>query len=169
MVYSMRRFEPYLLDRITDDFPGNVLGNSTQTFSLDQLKASVARDLEALLNTRCALTAGVVNDLPLAKKSVLRYGIDDFSSRSLASVADREFICIAIRSAIADQEPRLRNVDVGLESDTESGPGYRLRFNIKALLHIHLAAEPVVFDAVLQTGSQRYLVSPSSRLLSAVR
>lgn len=157
----MLRFAPYLLERLMDVAPDDRGAGARPTLTIEQLKDTVARDVEALLNTRCALAMDVVEDFHLASRSVLRFGLDDFSSRSLASVADREFICKAIERALADHEPRLRNAHV--ELDVREAVGAGVRFNIHALLQIHPAAEPVNFDAVLQTATQQYKVASSVR------
>jgi type VI secretion system protein ImpF len=163
----MQRFAPYLLDRLLDDPSDPRLDGPRGGMTLEQIKDSVARDIEALLNTRCALKLEATAGFREAARSVLRFGLDDFSARSLASVADRDFICRAIERAIADQEPRLANTHV--EIDSKDVVGSRLRFTIRALLRLHPTAEPVNFDAVLQTGSQHYVVSQTSRPAAAAR
>jgi type VI secretion system protein ImpF len=156
----MQRFAPYLLDRLMDAAPETGREAVAPALTLDQIKDTVARDVESLLNTRCVTSQESLERFALAKRSIVTFGLDDFSSRSLASVADRTFICSAIERAIEDHEPRLRGVRVGL--DERGAPGAGLRFNIHALLQIQPAAEPVSFDAVLQTGTQQYRVASSA-------
>jgi type VI secretion system protein ImpF len=163
----MQRFAPYLLDRLMDAAPEAGREAVAPALTLDQIKDTVARDVEALLNTRCATAKDATDRFRLAKRSIVTFGLDDFSSRSLASVADRTFICGAIERAIEDHEPRLRGVRVGL--DERGAPGAGLRFNIHALLQIHPAAEPVSFDAVLQTGTQQYRVASSNTVPPSLR
>jgi type VI secretion system protein ImpF len=163
----MQRFAPYLLDRLMDAAPDDRVEAARPSLTLEQLKDTVARDVEALLNSRCALTADAIEGFRHASQSVIRFGLDDFSSRSLASVADRDFICKAIERAIADHEPRLRNTRVDIDAREAVGAG--VRFNIHALLQIYPAAEPVSFDAVLQTGTQQYKVASASRPAQAQR
>jgi type VI secretion system protein ImpF len=157
----MQRIAPYLLDRLFDDHPDSERESMRRSLTIDSVKATVARDIEALLNARCTLDESQLRGYVLASKSILRFGLDDFSSRSLASEKDRAFICDAIKRAIADQEPRLRNVQVAIDADTTGAK--QLHFSISALLQLHPTAEPVSFDAVLQTGTQQYSVSPGSR------
>jgi type VI secretion system protein ImpF len=156
----MQRFAPYLLDRLIDAAPETGAEAVRPALTIEQLKDTVARDVEALLNTRTAVPSDEFDHFRHAGRSIIRFGLDDFSSRSLASVADRSFICRAIERAIEDHEPRLRGVRVGL--DERGAPGAGLRFNIHALLQIYPAAEPVSFDAVLQTGTQQYRVASSA-------
>jgi type VI secretion system protein ImpF len=164
----MQRFAPYLLDRLMDVAPDDRAEAARPTLTMEQLKDTVARDVEALLNTRCALAAEATEAFRHANHSVIRFGLDDFSSRSLASVADRQFICSAIERAIADHEPRLRATRVELDARESAGMA-GVRFNIHALLQIHPASEPVSFDAVLQTGTQQYKVASSVRAAATQR
>jgi type VI secretion system protein ImpF len=158
----MQRFAPYLLDRLFDNEPDVGREAIQQSLTIDGVKDSVARDIEALLNARCALSQEALAGFAHASRSVLRFGLDDFSSRSLASDADRNHICREIGRAIEQQEPRLRHVQVGI--DARTGANQQLRFSIRALLQLHPTAEPVNFDAVLQTGTQQYQVSSSNRV-----
>jgi type VI secretion system protein ImpF len=158
----MQRFTPYLLDRLFQDTSHDRRDGYRASLTLEQVKDSVAADVEALLNTRCAVREHELAPYRYAKQSILRFGLDDFSARSLASVADRDYICRAIERAIADQEPRLTSVRVDI--DANESAGQQLRFSIRALLQLHPTTEPVNFDAVLQTGTQQYQVSSGGRV-----
>jgi len=156
----MARFAPSLLDRLLDDTPGAAAdGATTPHVSLEQLKDSVVRDLEALLNARCGLRRDTLDGHPQVQRSILSFGMVDFSSMSLANTDERDSICRAIESAIHAHEPRLKNVRVGLG---ESG-GNRLLFTIQALLVVNPAREPVSFNATLQPTTQLYSVSKARR------
>jgi type VI secretion system protein ImpF len=161
----MQRFTPFLLDRLIDASPADVVEPVRLTLTLEQMKDSVARDLEALLNARCSVDSLAAG--PYARRSLLRFGLEDFSARTLSSMRDREAICRAIEQAVADHEPRL--TDVCVDIDAREAPGARLRFTIRALLQLHPTTAPVNFDAVLQTGSQHYLVSATSRTAGLAR
>jgi type VI secretion system protein ImpF len=99
----MKRFEPSFLDKLFDDEPHLPASPAMRQLSLDELKATVARDVEAILNTRIALTEHELAALPECQKSVLTYGLNDFAGLSLASHYDRTFICKSIQQAIAWQ------------------------------------------------------------------
>lgn len=158
----MQRFAPYLLDRLIDAAP-NLPGDATKPMlSIEQLKDTVARDVEALLNTRRGLAAEDVQAYTLARSSVLTFGLDDFASRSMASTDDQAFVCRALERAIADQEPRLRSVRVELAR--RDAATQRLKFSIRAVLFVHPMQSPVNFDAVLQTATQQYAVAPARRV-----
>jgi type VI secretion system protein ImpF len=57
----IKGFEPSLFDKLFDDPP---LAAVRRKLSLDELKDSVARDLEALLNTRVVFDAALAQDFP---------------------------------------------------------------------------------------------------------
>ena len=141
-----------LLEKLTDDHRDE-RGHT----SIDQLKDSVARDVESLLNSRCGLPEGMLGGFTNCQQSLLSFGLKDFVSLSLANQGDRALICEDIRSALLVHEPRLQNPVVQVNST--AGPGQRLHFAIQALLIAHEANEIVSFDAVLQPVSQRYQVS----------
>ncbi len=150
----LKGFAPSLFDTLFDDPPRAA---TRHRLSLEQLKDSVARDLEALLNTRIIFDADQARDFPLAGRSVAGFGLCDFAGMSLANVHDRQRICRAIEQAIAAHEPRLRNVRVELELQRNAINA--LFFSINAVLFVNPAQEPVAFDALLQPTSLQYSVS----------
>lgn len=150
----IKGFEPSLFDKLFDDLP---VGAARWRLSLEQLKDSVARDLEALLNTRVILGEEHDQSFPLAVRSVAGFGLSDFAGLSLANVHDRRRICASIAAAIAAHEPRLREVRVDLELHRKTVNA--LYFSINAVLFVRPAQEPVAFDALLQPTSLQYSVS----------
>lgn len=163
----MKRFEPSLLDKLFDDDPRSPAPAAMRQMSLDELKNRVARDVEALLNTRIVFTEQELSQLTECQRSVLTYGLNDFAGLSLASHDDRTFICASIRNAIVRHEPRLRDVSVSLELNAQSTNA--LYFVIRAKLVVHPAEEPVSFDAMLQASTLQYSVTRSRRGADASR
>jgi len=160
----MARFTPSMLDRLLDDTPGLRSDSAAAGVSLEQLKDSVVRDLEALLNARCGLRKGALEAHLHAQRSILNFGMVDFSSMSLARTEDRLTICRAIEAAITAHEPRLKDVHVSLGGGDASS---RLMFAIQAVLVVNPAREPVSFNAMLQPTTQLYCVSKATRLARA--
>lgn len=151
-------FEPSFFDKLFDDQP---VGAARRRLSLEQLKDSVARDLEALLNTRMAMDEELAESFPLVARSVAGFGLADFAGLSLANVYHRRKICSSIESAIAAHEPRLRDVRVDLELHRKTVNA--LYFSINAVLVVRPAQEPVSFDALLTPTSLQYSVSRHRR------
>ena len=150
----MKGFEPTFFDKLFDDSPA---GPARPVLSLEQLKDTVARDLEALLNARTTVDESLALYHPEAAQSPLTYGLRDFAAMSLNNPHDRAAICRSIETAIARHEPRLRNVEVRIELDRRSVNA--LYFSIKALLVVRPAREPVNFDALLQPTTLLYSVN----------
>jgi type VI secretion system protein ImpF len=157
----MKGFAPGLLDRLMGDRSPASAGATVARLSIDQLKDRVARDLEALLNTRAAIPIDKFAEFPLARASIVNYGLADFAGYCLSSSEDRAAICASLKTAIETHEPRLSNISAALEM--ESGSVNRLNFVIHATLQVHPAAEPVNFNAVLQPSSLHYSISKAAR------
>ncbi|MTV40797.1 type VI secretion system baseplate subunit TssE [Duganella radicis] len=158
----MKGFTPGLFDRLMDG-PANGSSGTVSRLSIEDLKDSVARDLEALLNTRAVIPEDLLKRFPECGRSIATYGLNDFAGLSLSSADDRAFICRSLEKAIARHEPRLRNVQASLELRADAVN--RLNFAITALLVVHSAHEPVNFDAVLQPSSLHYTISKARRVV----
>jgi type VI secretion system protein ImpF len=154
-----------LFDRLMDVPVAGATSATVSRMSIEDLKDSVARDLEALLNTRTVIPEDLLKRYPECSGSILTYGLNDFAGRSLSSHDDRAYICACLEKAIARHEPRLRNVRASLEIREDAIN--RLNFAITALLVVSSAQEPVNFDAVLQPSSLHYTISKARRLASA--
>lgn len=153
----MKRYRPTLFDRLFEEPTPTGVAPASRGFDLEQMKDSVARDLEALLNTRIAFAEDRLLDFPKALDSVLNFGLRDFVGRSLERTEDRAWICQSIEQAIGRHEPRLRDVAVSLaRPDTHR---QTLHFAVKALLVLEPSAEPVSFEATLQPMTQKYAIS----------
>lgn len=163
----MQRFVPSLLDRLIDLAPLAPSEPIRPSHTLDQLKDAVARDVESLLNARHGSARDSLEGFPHAKRSIAAFGLDDFAAMSMASIDDRASICRSIERAVGDQEPRLKNVHVDL--DTRDAATQKLCFSIRAMLVANPLQEPVSFDAVLQTTTQNYAVQVGRRSASGDR
>lgn len=150
---------PSVLDRLLDDTP-EVQQGVTLYFDLGDFKASLARDLESLLNTRVMALDDLFAQYPLAAISVIRYGIPDLCGLSLLNPGDRELLRGQVQYAIELYEPRLSNVRVAFNMPDNPGnyPERLLHFRVDALLKVHPRRPPVSFDATLQLSSNAYKV-----------
>jgi type VI secretion system protein ImpF len=136
------RIKPALLDRLSDDEPGERSEGPRLRFATArELRDSVVRDLAWLLNS---VRLSSVQDLaayPLAARSVLNFGLPDLSGRTLTSV-DVPELEAQLKQAIIDFEPRLLpdslHVSVHDFADTSNihGPN-SLQFSIEAKLIAH--------------------------------
>jgi len=146
-----------VLDRLLDDQPKEQVENQNMLAQdLSRFKQAVARDMEALLNSRCVDLDDEIEDYPLARGSMINFGIIDLSSLSLMDPDDRAYLRDKIRVTIERHEPRLSRVRVAL--DAPEGSERMLRFRVDALLSVHPAKPPVSFDAMLQLSSNSYQI-----------
>jgi type VI secretion system protein ImpF len=159
----MKGFSPGLLERLMDERKpaGSAARMAAEGLSIDQIKDHVARDLEALLNTRAALPDSVFARFPLARASILNYGLVDFAGFCLSSDEDRAAICAGLKSAIETHEPRLKEVSARLEQ--RAGSVNRLDFVIHARLELASGGDTVNFSAVLQPSSLHYAIRKVAR------
>jgi len=149
---------PSILDRLLgQDVPTQKDVERSRARLLRQLRASLQRDLENLLNTRCRC-GSYPSELAELETSLANYGIPDFTGANLGSVEGwQEFLGI-IRAAIERFEPRLRNVSVVHLRDSQDPLDRVLRFRIEAVLWTQDEAEPVAFLSTMEPSSGRFRI-----------
>lgn len=146
-----------ILDRLIDLNP-NVAADppANRSQSVRQLKASLRRDLEWLLNSRRNPDEAPETYEELFR-SLYNYGLPDVTSMGLNSPRDRQRLMRHIEQTIEIFEPRLTGTRVRAVENTGSGPRI-LRFQIEALLKMDPAPEQILFDTVLQLNSGEYQI-----------
>lgn len=144
-----------VLDRLLDDDPDVSTEPARGSRPLlRDLRASVRRDMENLLNTRLRPLSWPA-DLAELDRSLLAYGVPDMTGANLASKRAREEFLRLIEDVLRKGEPRFKTVKVIPLGDDE--PLDRtLRFRIEALLHAEPAPEPVTFDSMLEPVSRTF-------------
>lgn len=148
---------PSVLDRLIDLEPHNrTEAPMNRTQVLQQMKESVGRDLQALLNTRCRATSWP-EDYEELDRSIFAYGIPDCVGISTGSREQQEMLRRMMLRAIETFEPRLMNVHVKL-ADTNDPTDRALRFRIDGMLKVDPAPEPVIYDSKLDATSGDFLV-----------
>jgi type VI secretion system lysozyme-like protein len=111
-----------------------------------ELRAAVGRDLARLLNTRSPVAWTDWSD---RERTVLDYGIPDFSALHPANGDDRMRLGAMVEQCIATFEPRLRSVRVHVQPRDGSDPR-TLMLRIDALLAVGDIREPVSFPVILR-------------------
>ncbi|WP_288378257.1 type VI secretion system baseplate subunit TssE [uncultured Massilia sp.] len=157
----MKGYTPGLFDRLLGLPNRGSARHDAQRLTAEELKDTVARDLEALLNTRSSIPEGALEAYPECSRSMVTYGLNDFADRCLSSPTDRADICASIENTISRHEPRLRNVRASL--DLQGDSVNRLNFSITAVLVASTAQEPVNFDAVLTPSTLQYSISKAGK------
>lgn len=140
-----------VLDRITQVEEWPATRNQSVRFFKDALK----RDLEWLLNTRKP-PLSQLDDRPVARETVINFGLPDISSLGLSSASDQRSLRMAIEGCVRAFEPRLTDVRVTLESSDTTDR--RLRFHIEGNMKLDPAPEEITFDTVLELTSGEYKV-----------
>src|SRR5262245_27285272 len=98
---------PSILDRLTDaDAAGTAWRHG---YDLQRIIDAVRRDLEELLNSHQVYSERLENS-PQTSKSILSYGLPDFSSYGDGTQSRRQEIAGQVEEIINRFEPRLRNV-----------------------------------------------------------
>lgn len=146
-----------VLERLIDHDPAAKTDPpQTRSQSVRQLKASLRRDLEWLLNTR-QIAGGIPEGFPELDGSLYGYGLPDVTHLSGTSVRDRNRLLRMLESTITSYEPRLSGVKVNLV-ESGSNSGRQLRFQIEALLLMDPVPELISFDTILELSSGEYQV-----------
>ena len=149
---------PSVLDRLLDEDPGTQteLPRSRNQL-LRELKDSVRRDLENLLNTRISLVR-IPEHCHYLLQSAVTYGVPDFSMMFGGSSERREALRRDVEDAIRRFETRLKTVSVEMVMDPNDVARRVIRFRIDGVLHAEPAPEPVKFDSLLSVSQNEFQV-----------
>lgn len=148
---------PSILDRLIDENPGlSTDAPKMRIQALRDLRNSVRRDLEAILNTRQTILDWT-SDLSEIEYSVLDYGVADMSGLSIGSEGSREGFRALIEDRIRKFEPRFKSVEVKLVSNSDDSD-HSLRFRIDAWLDVDPAPEHIDFDSMLEPISRTFTI-----------
>lgn len=145
-----KKYRASILDRLIDEEPGAKPERPPfRVQNRAQYAGSIVRDLERLFNSRTTKRFDVG---PVAgPRTVLDYGVDDFTHLSPANYEDRDFIARSFKSAIIAFEPRLQINDVLVEEIEGRHRALLLRFDGKLLGGG--SSEPVSFGLVVDPSS----------------
>jgi type VI secretion system protein ImpF len=142
------RLQPSLLDRLTDDEPSNPKESAERrVMNLNQLKASVLRDLAWLLNTTALFGPETAAQMP-AGTSVINFGLPPLSGHTASSI-DVQLVESLLAEIIETYEPRLLQCSLRVRAQLASDEMNHnaLSFEIEA----DLWAEPVPLRLLLST------------------
>lgn len=147
------RLQPPLLDRLLD-----TSGKTQPSHQvLRQLRESVRRDLEYLLNTRYRCVSPPDRQGHL-RGAVVNFGIPDLSTINMTSGTSRNDFCRLLERSILAQDPRIRTVKVSSDQQINLQDPC-VHFRVEAVLHTHIAPELIVFDSTLNPVSQAVAVA----------
>jgi type VI secretion system protein ImpF len=153
---------PSVLDRLLDEDP-RVTSEPAKPRAqvLRELKQSVRRDLENLLNTRWSATTWPPH-LEEIERSLVNYGIPDITGSDLGSAGERESFRQIMERAILYFEPRFQSLTIKIMENAEQ-LDRTLRFRIEGLLRVEPVPEPVAFDSAFEPATGDVEVKGSSQ------
>ncbi|HEX5432222.1 MAG TPA: type VI secretion system baseplate subunit TssE [Bryobacteraceae bacterium] len=147
-----------LIERLIDKDPSSSSDPAvSRPQSVRQLKASLRRDLEWLLNTRRNPEAAPESMAELSR-SLYNYGLPDFSALSVDSPQDRSSLVVELENTVALFEPRLKDIRVSLVENPSASSTRTLHFQIEGMLDMDPSPEQISFDTVLQLSSGEYQI-----------
>lgn len=150
-----------VLDRLIDRSPRLDDAPTSWSESVDDLKGSVLRDLEWLLNTR-RIAEPAPERFEEVRRSVYHFGLADVTSRSADSGDSHQTLAREMEECIRTFEPRLTAVRVIVQKPKEKG-SRDARFSIDAVLRMEPNPERIVFDTVLDTPTGKFLLGEADR------
>jgi len=160
-VDKKKKLRPSILDRLFDNDPKNTTEiDPDQHQKLKDLRNSVRRDLENLLNTRFRMLEPD-SQLKEVQKSLLNYGLPDLATVNIANSEKRKEFIDRLELILIQFEPRFKTVKVSYMENPES-TDRSLRFRIDATLYADPSPETVVFDSILEPVTRNVNVEESS-------
>lgn len=147
MTGGKKHFKAGIFDRLVDLEPLNPEDEhrQKQTFNKKELIDSVLQELGRLFNTRSPVPP---EKLEPGDRSVLDYGIPDFSALKAKSPDDQRKVAQLLKETIESYEPRLKRVRVSL--DESNRIENRIGLIIEADLVAGSVSEPILFPIVIQ-------------------
>jgi len=149
-----------ILDRLLDESPGvTVEAEKSKYKQLKDLRNSVRRDLEALLNSRHR-TLSPPENFEQLQTSLLNYGLPDLATINIRSEESKEKFIRSLEKLLKDFEPRFKSIKITfLENSDEVDR--TLRFRVNATLYADPVPEVVVFDSIMEPISRTVNVKES--------
>jgi type VI secretion system lysozyme-like protein len=138
-----------LVDRLIDRDPrSSQEARPLRILDRRAMKESVRRDLGWLLNTRSPIAP---RQLEGQDRTVVNYGIPDFSALSPQNDDDHRRVALDITRTINAYEPRLTRVRVVVDEYRDDERSLRVR--VDAILAVGDIEEPVSFGATVRSST----------------
>lgn len=146
---TQERLQPSLLDRLTDDEPGQrVESRDKRVISAQRLRECVTRDIAWLLNCVNLGARETLEDFAEAAQSVINFGIPDLTGAAVSGV-DAAELQRELRDAMLAFEPRLTpsTLRVGVEVRADNMDQRSLTFRIDS----EMWAQPLPLNLYLKS------------------
>lgn len=142
------RLQPSLLDRLTDDNPGDLKeSRDSRVIDVTHLREIIQRDLSWLLNTHNIENSFDAKAYPNVASSVLNFGLREVSGE-YSTLERSELIRRSIERAISIHEPRIieGSVDVTLDADEDGND-----MTVSLGIHADMWAQPMPLELFLRS------------------
>lgn len=138
---------PSILDRLIDEDPNSPDQDKSRVQHVRDLRNSVKRDLENLMNTRFRMQTPPEQLIQL-EKSLLNYGLPDLATVNIADVGKKHQFIKNLETTLATFEPRFKTIKV-IHIENKETNDRTLRFRIDATLYADPSPEVIIFDSIL--------------------
>lgn len=146
---SEKNLRESILDRLFDDEPEvRVDTEKSRQRKLKDLRDSVRRDLESLLNSRCRVVSPP-EELKEVETSLINYGLPDLATINMLDVTKKKEFTRSVEQIVRTFEPRFKSVKVS-HIENSNKQDRTVRFRIDAVMYADPAPEVVVFDSILE-------------------
>jgi len=148
-----KKLRPSILDRLFDNEPYNKIEHDPGHHQLlKQLRNSIRRDLEFLLNTRFHISEPP-DKFPELNKSLLNYGLPDLATVNIVNIEKRNEFSRKLERTLRYFEPRFKSVKVSFLENFDK-TDRTLRFRIDAVIYADPLPETVVFDSIFESATK---------------
>ncbi|WP_196137606.1 type VI secretion system baseplate subunit TssE [Aliikangiella sp. G2MR2-5] len=144
-----KKLRPSILDRLIDNEP-NIQSETDpgREQQLKELRKSVRRDLERLLNTRYRVIEPA-EEFKELEHSILNYGLPDLATVNTLDISKKKQFTQNLENLLKEFEPRFKSVNVKF-TENQKKTDRTLRFSIEATIYATPYPEVVIFDSILE-------------------
>ena len=156
-----KKLRPSVLDRLFDHDPSNQSEQRVEHHQLlKQMRVSIRRDLESLLNTRFHLIQPS-SELVEVDKSIFNYGLPDLATVNIMDLDRRNQFIQHLETILRTFEPRFKSVKVSFIENSDS-VDRTLRFRIDTVIYADPIPEVVIYDSILDSVTRSVSVKELS-------
>ena len=157
---TKKEFRASILDRLLNDDPHmQVEADKNRHQRQRELRDSVRRDLQNLLNTRHRMISPP-EEYSQLDISLLNYGLPDLATINIADNEKKRGFLRLLEKIICNFEPRFKSVKVQHVTNANN-EDRTLRFRVDATLYADPAPELIIFDSILDPVSRTVNVEES--------
>jgi len=156
-----KKLRPSVLDRLFDNEPHNQVEQDVDQYQhLKQLRSSIRRDLEYLLNCRYCINEPP-SELCEVQHSLFNYGLPDLATINIIDIEQRSRFIRKLERTLLTYEPRFKSMKITF-LDNDDSIDRTLRFRIETVIYADPLPEVVIYDSVLESTTRSVSVKEIS-------